>query len=267
MPGLPWPRSCPLLITSAVERPPRWRIGLCSGGGAGRPRAARRRDLRRRDLRRRRVQPRHARGRAVPGARHRPRPGRGGARRRAGGRVPRLRHDPRAVRRDARAALELGVEQVDGVVFDLGVSSFQLDEGARGFSFQADGPLDMRMAKAGRPRPTWSTGSTSASSRGFCPATATSRRPAPSPGRSRPPGAGADRHDRALAAIVARAKGGRHGPRDPATRTFQALRIAVNDELGELERASPPRKRCSGPAGGSWSCPSIRARTRWSSAS
>jgi 16S rRNA (cytosine1402-N4)-methyltransferase len=53
----------------------------------------------------------------------------------------------------------------------------------------------------------------------------------------------------ALAAVVAKAKGGRHGPRDPATQTFQALRIAVNDELGELERGLEAAQRLLRPGG------------------
>jgi 16S rRNA (cytosine1402-N4)-methyltransferase len=131
----------------------------------------------------------------------------------------------------------LGVERVDGVVFDLGVSSFQLDESARGFSFQADGPLDMRMAKAGQAAADLVNGlderelarllssyGDEPQARAVARAIAAARREAPIATTG------------ALAGIVARAKGGRHGPRDPATRTFQALRIAVNDELGELER-------------------------------
>ena len=103
---------------------------------------------------------------------------------------------------------------------------------------------------AGRPRPISSTASTRASWRGCCAPTATSRRRARSPA----PSSSARRAapittTAALAALVARAKGGRQGPRDPATRTFQALRIAVNDELGELERGLAAAETLLRPSG------------------
>ncbi len=128
-----------------------------------------------------------------------------------------------------------------GILFDLGVSSPQLDEARRGFSFLRDGPLDMRMdpeagesaeaflaradereistviARLGEER--HASASRARSSRRASPRR--SRRPAGSRESSRPP---------CLAASP-----GRH----PATRTFQALRIHVNDELGEIERALP----------------------------
>jgi 16S rRNA (cytosine1402-N4)-methyltransferase len=130
-----------------------------------------------------------------------------------------------------------GTSQVDGIVFDLGVSSFQLDQSERGFSFQADGPLDMRMDRRGTTaadlvnqmdegelaRLLFAYGDEPQAKR-VAKAIVSGRQASPIITTS------------ALAAIVARAKGGRQGPRDPATRTFQALRIAVNDELGELER-------------------------------
>jgi 16S rRNA (cytosine1402-N4)-methyltransferase len=136
-----------------------------------------------------------------------------------------------------RELAALGIAAVDGIVFDLGVSSFQLDEAERGFSFQADGPLDMRMSREG----------TSAADLvndlgegelariiaelGDEPQARTVAR-AIVRARGRAPILTTG----ALAAVVAEAKGGRRGPRDPATRTFQALRMAVNDELGELTR-------------------------------
>ncbi len=132
---------------------------------------------------------------------------------------------------------ERGVAQLDGVVLDLGVSSFQLDQAERGFSFRFDGPLDMRMEKAG---------------------------PSAADLVNRLPEAeiatilwelGEERHSRRIArAIVAarresaiettgRLRSVIHSvmPRDPsgidsATRSFQALRLKVNDELGEVER-------------------------------
>lgn len=139
---------------------------------------------------------------------------------------------------EMRASLAaLAIHAVDGVVFDLGVSSYQLDEGERGFSFRTDGPLDMRMARTGRTaadlvnelaEPELAkllfTYGDEPQARAVARAIAAARRSAPILTTG------------ALAAIVARAKGGRQGPRDPATQTFQALRMVVNDELGELER-------------------------------
>lgn len=130
-----------------------------------------------------------------------------------------------------------GIAAVDGIVFDLGVSSFQLDQAGRGFSFQQDGPLDMRMAQAGASAADLVNGlderelvlllrdlGDERDARAIVRAIVAARREAPI------------RTTGELAALVARAKGGRQGPRDPATKTFQALRMAVNDEPGELAR-------------------------------
>ncbi len=130
-----------------------------------------------------------------------------------------------------------GVAALDGVVMDLGVSSFQLDQAERGFSFRADGPLDMRMEKAGP---------SAADLVNTLPETELadilyrlgeerfSRRIARAIVARRAEQPFATTGD--LAALV-RSK----VPRDPsgidgATRSFQALRLAVNDELGEVER-------------------------------
>lgn len=143
-----------------------------------------------------------------------------------------------------------GVTALDGVVMDLGVSSFQLDQAERGFSFRADGPLDMRMEKSG-----------------------------PSAAdlvNTLPEGEladilfrlGEERFARRIArAIVERRKvqpftttGDLAAlvrskiPRDPsgidgATRAFQALRLAVNDELGEVERGLAAAARLLAPGG------------------
>ena len=138
-----------------------------------------------------------------------------------------------------RIANENGWNEVDGVLLDLGVSSPQLDDAGRGFSFQREGPLDMRMDR--------SSGVTAADIVN---------------------GEGAERLEEifwtlgeepqarrvAKSIVAARAEGrrfetttdfadfvarivGRHGAHHPATRVFQALRMAVNDEMGELERA------------------------------
>ncbi|MEM1148120.1 MAG: 16S rRNA (cytosine(1402)-N(4))-methyltransferase RsmH [Pseudomonadota bacterium] len=131
-----------------------------------------------------------------------------------------------------------GIPEVDGVMLDIGVSSFQIDEGARGFSFQRDGPLDMRMGQTGpsakeavnalaatdltaiirqlgEERQAKRIANTIVSARADTPFETTLQ----------------------LANCVEQAVGGRRGQRThPATRTFQAIRMFVNDELGELAR-------------------------------
>ena len=130
-----------------------------------------------------------------------------------------------------------GIAQVDGVVFDLGVSSFQLDQADRGFSFQSDGPLDMRMSRDG-PTAADLVGELSEGELARLLAQLGGEPQARSVARAivRSRLRGPIATTGALAAIVGHAKGGRRSPRDPATRTFQALRMAVNDERGELER-------------------------------
>src|ERR1700749_2227206 len=124
----------------------------------------------------------------------------------------------------------------DGVVLDLGVSSFQFDTPARGFSFREDGPLDMRMSLSGESAADLVN---SADERTLSRIIArygeekNARRIARAIIAARPVTGTAQ-----LAAIVSEAQGPgalRHAIH-PATRTFQALRIHVNDELGELER-------------------------------
>ncbi|MDI7773754.1 16S rRNA (cytosine(1402)-N(4))-methyltransferase RsmH [Asticcacaulis sp. EMRT-3] len=134
---------------------------------------------------------------------------------------------------------ELGISHCDAIVLDIGVSSMQLDEAERGFSFMRDGPLDMRMSMDGRSaadivnledkdeiaRMIWLYGE-ERKSRGIAAAIVRRR-------EERPFEQTLD-----LAEVVEKALGGRRGaPVHPATRTFQGLRIAVNDELGELEQA------------------------------
>jgi 16S rRNA (cytosine1402-N4)-methyltransferase len=124
----------------------------------------------------------------------------------------------------------------DGVVLDLGVSSFQFDEPARGFSFREDGPLDLRMSLSGESAADLVN---SAEERTLAQIIArfgeekNARRIAKAIIAARPVTGTAQ-----LAEIVSEAQGPaalRHAIH-PATRTFQALRIHVNDELGELER-------------------------------
>src|SRR5580692_2261026 len=125
----------------------------------------------------------------------------------------------------------------DGVVFDLGVSSMQLDEAARGFSFRLDGPLDMRMGRVGLSA---ADVVAKASERDLASIIFVlgeerhSRAVARAIVKAR--GETAITTTRALAEIVARVVHSRDKAIHPATRTFQALRIFVNDELGELAR-------------------------------
>jgi 16S rRNA (cytosine1402-N4)-methyltransferase len=140
---------------------------------------------------------------------------------------------------------------VDGVVFDIGVSSFQFDEAARGFSFQADAELDMRMERAG-------LSAADAVNRLSEGALAdliyrygeddNSRRIARAIVRER--AATPITRTLQLATLVEDSVGGRKGARThPATKTFQALRMLVNDELGELARGLSAAERALKPGG------------------
>lgn len=131
----------------------------------------------------------------------------------------------------------LGEGHADGVALDLGVSSMQLDEAERGFSFMADGPLDMRMGSEG---PTAADLVNTAEQDELARILFVygeereSRRVARAIVRRRE----AQPFERTLdlAEVVEKALGGRRGAKiHPATRTFQGLRIAVNEELSELE--------------------------------
>jgi 16S rRNA (cytosine1402-N4)-methyltransferase len=143
-----------------------------------------------------------------------------------------------------------GSSLVDGVVMDVGVSSMQLDQAGRGFSFRLDGPLDMRMGHDG---PTAADVIAKASetdlanviyifgeerrSRSLARAIVAARRQAPIT------------TTRALADIVAAVVRGKPGEIHPATRTFQALRIFVNQELDELHLALAAAERVLKPGG------------------
>jgi 16S rRNA (cytosine1402-N4)-methyltransferase len=140
------------------------------------------------------------------------------------------------VRRNFGDLAELGLEPMNAILFDLGLSSMQLDQSGRGFSFRLDEPLDMRFG-AGTERPTAAELLNTLSEAelehvvreyGEEPR---ARRVAREVVRRRPLG----RTGELVAAVMA-ALGPARGRIHPATRTFQALRIAVNDELGVLER-------------------------------
>ncbi len=127
-----------------------------------------------------------------------------------------------------------GVETVDGVTLDVGVSSMQLDQAERGFSFQTDGPLDMRMEQAGESAADFVNGADEAVIADVLHVYGEerqARRVARAIVAARPLA-----RTGALADAVRRALGHHPGmPRDPATRTFQAIRIHLNRELEELD--------------------------------
>jgi 16S rRNA (cytosine1402-N4)-methyltransferase len=137
----------------------------------------------------------------------------------------------------ADIAKSRGIDRVDGVLLDLGVSSDQLDSPERGFSFNGEGPLDMRMDN--------SKGKTAAdlvNSMSEAELTSTLREFGEEPHAGRIARAIVRERTVApitttvqLADLVARAAGGRRGRLHPATRTFQALRIKVNDEMGAIK--------------------------------
>jgi 16S rRNA (cytosine1402-N4)-methyltransferase len=156
---------------------------------------------------------------------------------------------------------ERGVTALDGVVLDVGVSSHQLDDPGRGFSFRGDGPLDMRMER---------TGATAAdlvntlpereladllfefgeerASRRIARAIVAARAEAAA---GRAPGSDTTgiATTARLASIIRSVLPPDRSGIDPATRSFQALRIRVNDELGEIERALEQASRLLSPGG------------------
>ena len=143
-----------------------------------------------------------------------------------------------------------GVAAVDGIAFDLGVSSAHLDDAGRGFSFRFDGPLDMRMGGDGETaadlvahlseqelaRLIFEYGEERRSRR-VASAIVEARAEAPILRTGQ------------LAALVRRVVPGSRDGIDPATRTFQALRMAVNDEPGELRRGLAASERLLAPGG------------------
>jgi 16S rRNA (cytosine1402-N4)-methyltransferase len=162
--------------------------------------------------------------------------------------VARAWTDPRLVFRRAwfselASALDAtGIERVDGVLLDLGISSPQIDDPQRGFSLRADGPLDMRMDPArGISAAEWIAHASERELRGVI-ADYGEERFAQQIARAIV-AARAERpivRTRQLAALVAQALGARargDWSQDPATRTFQAIRIFINQELQELSLA------------------------------
>ncbi len=142
-------------------------------------------------------------------------------------------------------------DQVDGVMLDLGVSSFQIDEAGRGFSFMRDGPLDMRMERRGPSAADAVNRLTEGELAdifhilGDEPAARRVARGIVYRRRSQPFETTLD-----LAECIERSLGGRRGkPTHPATRSFQALRMWVNDESGELVRALAAAERVLKPGG------------------
>jgi 16S rRNA (cytosine1402-N4)-methyltransferase len=150
----------------------------------------------------------------------------------------------------AQVCAAQGLDSVDGVVMDVGVSSMQLDEADRGFSFRLEGPLDMRMGHDG---PTAADVIARASeadlaniiyifgeerhSRGVAKAIVAARKEAPVV------------TTKALADVVSKVVWSKPGEIHPATRTFQALRIFVNEELDELHLALSAAERVLKPGG------------------
>lgn len=143
---------------------------------------------------------------------------------------------------------EHGIEAVDGVVFDIGVSSMQLDRDDRGFSFQKDGPLDMRMAQEGETAADWLNRADEAEIADVLyhyGDERQSRRVARAIVAARPLSRTGE-----LASVIRKAL--RHppgAPRDPATKSFQAIRIHVNGELDELVEGLAAAERVLRPGG------------------
>lgn len=155
---------------------------------------------------------------------------------------------PAAFSRLDRELAARGAVPVNGVTMDIGVSSMHLDQAARGFSFQQDGPLDMRMSQEGDSAADFLNNADEADIAdvlwryGEEPK---SRRVARAIVAARPLATTGD-----FARVVRKALGHRpHDKKDPATRAFQAVRIHVNDELGELEMGLAAAERVLAPGG------------------
>jgi 16S rRNA (cytosine1402-N4)-methyltransferase len=147
-----------------------------------------------------------------------------------------------------QALTDRGVDQVEGVTLDIGVSSMQLDQAERGFSFQSDGPLDMRMARSGPSAADFVNTADEAEIADILHLYGEepkARRIARAIVAARP-----IERTGALAEIVRKAAGYHPGmKKDPATRTFQAIRIHINQELDELEGGLAAAEQVLAPGG------------------
>jgi 16S rRNA (cytosine1402-N4)-methyltransferase len=147
-----------------------------------------------------------------------------------------------------RVLAERGIEHVDAIALDIGVSSMQLDRADRGFSFSADGPLDMRMSRSGLTAAEFLNSADEAEIARILKDYGEEPR-ARSIARAIVAARPVERTAQ-LAAIVRRAAGFRPGQKaDPATRTFQAIRIHLNAELEELEQGLEAAERALKPGG------------------
>ena len=161
---------------------------------------------------------------------------------------PRLVLHPRRFSELAEGLAEAGVAQVAGVVFDIGVSSMQLDQPARGFAFSSDGPIDMRMSQSGPSAADFVNEADETEIADVLYRYAEerqSRRVARAIVAARPLTTTGE-----LARVVRKALGYHAGaPKDPATRSFQAIRIHVNGELDELVAGLAAGERVLAPGG------------------
>jgi len=161
---------------------------------------------------------------------------------------PRLVLHPRRFSELAEGLAEAGVAAAQGVVFDIGVSSMQLDQAARGFAFSSDGPLDMRMSQAGETAAEFLNAAPEATIADVLyryGEERQSRRVARAIVAARPLATTSD-----LARVVRKALGYRPGaPKDPATRSFQAIRIHINGELDELTAGLAAAEQVLAPGG------------------
>ncbi|MFZ4382838.1 MAG: 16S rRNA (cytosine(1402)-N(4))-methyltransferase RsmH [Sandarakinorhabdus sp.] len=140
-----------------------------------------------------------------------------------------------------------GVAAVDAIAFDIGVSSMQIDQAERGFSFQSDGPLDMRMSQAGMSAADFINSADEAEIADVLfhlGDERASRRIARAIVADRPLARTSE-----LAGLIRRVIGRGEPGKDPATRSFQALRIHVNDELGQLDAGLVAAERLLRPGG------------------